>query len=125
MPFEAGFSLSSGSDPTKDVILRLEAESSEETKVCKPLAQDALSSTDALILPCWPAVHDGGTVESAHERCLTVRPFSRLQAMMRLLYVAIFLGAVSCITEVVLKFGKARSRRLLSHICNVLELARG
>ena len=32
-PFEAGFSLSSGSDPTKDVILRLEAESNEETKV--------------------------------------------------------------------------------------------
>ena len=34
-PFEAGFSLSSGSDPTKDVILRLEAESNEETKVSR------------------------------------------------------------------------------------------
>ena len=38
-PFEAGFSLSSGSDPTKDVILRLEAESNEETKVSEPLEQ--------------------------------------------------------------------------------------
>jgi len=32
-PFEAGFSLSSGSDPAKDVILRIEAESNEETRV--------------------------------------------------------------------------------------------
>ncbi len=32
-PFEAGFSLSSASDPAKDVILRLEAESNEETRV--------------------------------------------------------------------------------------------
>ncbi len=32
-PFEAGFSLSSASDPAKDVILRLEAEGNEETRV--------------------------------------------------------------------------------------------
>ena len=32
-PFEAGFSLSSGADPAKDVILRIEAESNEETRV--------------------------------------------------------------------------------------------
>ena len=36
-PFEAGFSLSSGSDPTKDVILRLEADSNEETRVSNSL----------------------------------------------------------------------------------------
>lgn len=42
---------------------------------------------------------------------LTVRLCPRSQAMMRLLYTAIFLGTVSCITEFILKFLKVRESR--------------
>ena len=49
-PFEAGFSLSSGSDPAKDVILRLEAESNEETRV-RSMPDGARSLTGELLAP--------------------------------------------------------------------------
>ena len=47
MPPESGFSLSGGSDPTKDVILRLEAESNAETKVRQLPSCGKLSNRNA------------------------------------------------------------------------------
>ena len=58
-PFEAGFSLSSGSDPMKDVILRLEAESNEETRV-RLLLDGGRTLLAELLAPRARAAHRTG-----------------------------------------------------------------
>ena len=113
--FDLGFSRDGRSDPSKDVVLRIEAETELETKVrralnvCRSFAQ----------MCCLPKYGQSSVLEPLHSLSgvagLNIKPTPAwslilcvllVQRVMRLLHTALFLGFGAIVTELTLKLAK-------------------